>query len=142
MINQNIFLTTDSVIFYFGPTGTEVLLVRRKSEPFKGQWALPGGFLEDDEPLEKGAARELEEETGLKVDQLFQISAFGDPDRDPRGRSVTVAFYGTISSRAEVIGNDDAAEAAWFPIAGLPELAFDHRMIIQAALRKIIYKSC
>ena len=141
MIHQNIFLTTDSVIFYFGPEGTEVLLIRRLSEPFKGQWALPGGFLEDDEPLEKGAARELEEETGIKIDQLFQIAAFGDPERDPRGRSVTVAFYGTVISKVEVLGSDDAAEAGWFPIAGLPKLAFDHRNIIQAALRKIIYKS-
>ena len=141
MIKQNIFLTTDSVIFYFGPTGTEVLLIKRKSEPYKDSWALPGGFLEEVESLETGAKRELEEETGLEIEGLHQIGAFGDPDRDPRGRTVTIAFWGIVPSKGEVKGNDDAAEADWFFISGLPELAFDHRKIIQAALRKVIFKS-
>lgn len=139
MIKQNILLTADSVIFFFGPMGTEVLLIKRRSEPFKDSWALPGGFLEDDEPLEDGALRELEEETGLKLEGLQQIGAFGDPDRDPRGRTVTIAFWGTTDKREEVQGSDDASEAAWHPVADLPRLAFDHRKIIQAALRRIIY---
>lgn len=141
MIKQNILLTADSVIFFFGPMGTEVLLIKRRSEPFKDSWALPGGFLEDDEPLEDGALRELEEETGLKLEGLQQIGAFGDPDRDPRGRTVTIAFWGTTDKREEVQGSDDASEAAWHPVADLPRLAFDHRKIIQAALRRIIYTS-
>lgn len=139
MIKQNVLLTADSVIFFFGPMGTEVLLIKRRSEPFKDSWALPGGFLEDDEPLEDGALRELEEETGLKLEGLQQIGAFGDPDRDPRGRTVTIAFWGTTDKREEVQGSDDASEAAWHPVADLPRLAFDHRKIIQAALRRIIY---
>lgn len=141
MIKQNILLTADSVIFFFGPMGTEVLLIKRRSEPFKDTWFLPGGFLEDDEPLEDGALRELEEETGLKLEVLQQIGAFGDPDRDPRGRTVTIAFWGTADKREEVQGSDDASEAAWHPVADLPRLAFDHRKIIQAALRRIIYTS-
>jgi len=141
MIKQNVLLTADSVIFFFGPMGTEVLLIKRRSEPFKDSWALPGGFLEDDEPLEDGALRELEEETGLKLEGLQQIGAFGDPDRDPRGRTVTIAFWGTTDKREEVQGSDDASEAAWHPVADLPRLAFDHRKIIQAALRRIIYTS-
>ena len=141
MIKQNILLTADSVIFFFGPMRTEVLLIKRRSEPFKDSWALPGGFLEDDEPLEDGALRELEEETGLKLEVLQQIGAFGDPDRDPRGRTVTIAFWGTADKREEVQGSDDASEAAWHPVADLPRLAFDHRKIIQAALRRIIYTS-
>ena len=139
MIKQNVLLTADSVIFFFGPMGTEVLLIKRRSEPFKDSWALSGGFLEDDEPLEDGALRELEEETGLKLEGLQQIGAFGDPDRDPRGRTVTIAFWGTTDKREEVQGSDDASEAAWHPVADLPRLAFDHRKIIQAALRRIIY---
>ena len=139
MIKQNILLAADSVIFFFGPMGTEVLLIKRRSEPFKDSWALPGGFLEDDEPLEDDALRELEEETGLKLEGLQQIGAFGDPDRDPRGRTVTIAFWGTTDKREEVQGSDDASEAAWHPVADLPRLAFDHRKIIQAALRRIIY---
>ena len=141
MIKQNVLLTADSVIFFFGPMGTEVLLIKRRSEPFKDSWALSGGFLEDDEPLEDDALRELEEETGLKLEGLQQIGAFGDPDRDPRGRTVTRAFWGAADKREEVQGSDDASEAAWHPVADLPRLAFDHRKIIQAALRRIIYTS-
>ena len=139
MISQNILLTTDCVILFFGPAETEILLVKRKSDPYKGLWALPGGFVEDNEALEEGAKRELEEETGLMVEELHQIGAFGAPGRDPRGRTVTIAYWATITSRVKVKGSDDAEEADWFSVSKLPALAFDHREIIKEALLKIIF---
>lgn len=139
MIKQNIFLTTDCVILYFSASDTEILLVKRKSDPYKGDWALPGGFVEDEEPLESGARRELKEETGLEVEELHQVGAFGAPGRDPRGRTVTVAFWGKVPAKSEVTGSDDAEKAAWFPVSKLPALAFDHREIIRETLRKLIF---
>lgn len=139
MIKQNIFLTTDCVILYFGPSDTEIVLVKRKSAPYKGAWALPGGFVDDLEPLQEAARRELREETGLVVEELHQLSAFGDPGRDPRGRTVTIAYWTRLSSKMEVKGSDDAEEAEWFPVSKLPELAFDHREIIREALRRVIF---
>lgn len=139
MINQNILLTADCIVLYFGPSETEILLVKRKSDPFKGTWALPGGFVEDDEPLEAGAKRELEEETGLVVEELHQLGAFGAPGRDPRGRTVTIAYWAKLASKMKVKANDDAEDAEWFPVSKLPELAFDHREILKEALRKIIF---
>ena len=116
MIEQNILLTTDCVILYFGRFETEILLVKRKSDPYKGTWALPGGFVEDEEPLEEGAKRELREETGLVVDELHQLGAFGTPGRDPRGRTVTIAYWAKVPLKAEVKASDDAEEAAWFSV--------------------------
>lgn len=132
-MNQNIAITTDTAIFYLEGKNINILLVQRKGDPFKGKWALPGGFLEEQEPLEAGAKRELQEETSLEIDQLNQLRAFGTPGRDPRGRTITVAFWGETSSREEVRGADDAADARWFRLEDLPELAFDHKKIIQQA---------
>lgn len=137
MAKQNIALTADSVIFYRNNSKIEVLLVKRKNDPYKGRWALPGGFLEDEEPLETGAQRELEEETGLKVRNMQQIRAYGEPNRDPRGRTVSVGFWAEIKERDQVEGNDDAAVARWFDINELPELAFDHDKILEDALEKL-----
>lgn len=137
MAQQNISLTADSVIFYRGEGKTEVLLVKRKNDPFKGRWALPGGFLEDEEPLETGAQRELEEETGLKAGHLEQIRAYGKPDRDPRGRTVSVGFWGEVKSKSAVKGKDDAAVAEWFNINDVPDLAFDHDEVLRDALKKL-----
>lgn len=134
MIKQDILLTTDSVIFDLSLSGPKVLLVQRKGAPFQGMWALPGGFLEEEEPLEAGALRELKEETGLVVEKLNQIRAFGTPGRDPRGRTVTIAFWGSVSTAANVTGSDDAADAQWFPLEQLPELAFDHKEILTEAI--------
>lgn len=133
MGKQNISVTTDSVIFFSKGDKHKVLLVKRKADPFKGKWALPGGFLKDEEPLETGAKRELEEETGLKVDRLRQIKAFGTPGRDPRGRTISIAFYGEVASEEKVEGKDDAAKAQWFDLEELPELAFDHSEILKVA---------
>ncbi|HZT80447.1 MAG TPA: NUDIX hydrolase [Gemmataceae bacterium] len=111
-----------------------VLLIRRKHDPFAGVWALPGGFVEENEPLETAARRELKEEAGLDAAELEQLHTFGDPGRDPRGWTVSVAFIGrvdpeTVRPRA----GDDAAEVGWHPLDALPPLAFDHEKILAVA---------
>ena len=111
-----------------------VLLIERGFDPFKGRWAFPGGFMNMDETAEQCAIRELEEETGLKVSSIHQIGAYSKVDRDPRGRTITVAYLATIDAPAEVRGQDDAAKAEWFPIDALPPLAFDHDDIMKDAL--------
>ncbi|MCZ6677934.1 MAG: NUDIX hydrolase [Candidatus Poribacteria bacterium] len=131
-------VTVDIVLFAEKSADREVLLIQRKNPPFKDQWAFPGGFIEMDESLEESAQRELREETGLSGIQLAQVGAFGDPDRDPRGRVVTVAYYGLIDrQKAQVIAASDAADARWFSLADLPPLAFDHARILAATVQKI-----
>ena len=112
----------------------KVLLIQRGNEPYKGRWAFPGGFMNMDETTEQCAIRELEEETGLKVDDVMEIGSYSKVDRDPRGRTITVAYLAIIDKPTEVKGNDDAAKAEWFPISELPPLAFDHNEIIMDAL--------
>ncbi len=112
----------------------KVLLIQRGSEPFKGAWAFPGGFMEIDETTEQCAIRELEEETGLVVTDIHQIGAYSKVDRDPRGRTITVAYLSIIDAPAEVRGQDDAAKAQWFPLSELPSLAFDHADIMEDAI--------
>lgn len=107
-----------------------VLLIQRSDEPFKGKWALPGGFIELDESLEAACHRELEEETSLKVNKLTQFKAYGSVDRDPRGRTISVIFYSFQDEEDVPVAGDDAANAQWFPLNQLPELAFDHQLII------------
>jgi len=112
----------------------QVLLIERGNDPFKGCWAFSGGFLNMDETTEQCAIRELEEETGMKVSVLHQIGAYSKVDRDPRGRTITVAYLAVIDKPAEVTGQDDAAKAKWFPIDALPSLAFDHEDIMRDAI--------
>ena len=114
----------------------KVLLIERGDEPFKGCWAFPGGFMNMDETSEQCAIRELEEETGLKVSEVHQIGAYSKVDRDPRGRTVTVAYLTIIDAPMAVKGQDDAAKAQWFPLSTLPELAFDHDEIMWDAIKK------
>ena len=133
MRKQNIAVTVDAVIFFRKADILNVLLIQRKNEPFRDQWALPGGFLEENESMEEGAIRELEEETGLKLEKLQQVGAFGTPGRDPRGRTISIAFVGLIGTEAKVKANDDAVDAKWFSLNDLPNLAFDHRKIISEA---------
>ena len=114
----------------------KVLLVQRGIEPFKGCWAFPGGFMNMDETTEECAIRELEEETGLKVTDLHQIGAYSKVDRDPRGRTITVAYLVIIDKPVAVTGQDDAAKAEWFSIDELPPLAFDHEEIMRDAIKK------
>ena len=113
----------------------KVLLIQRGNEPFKGYWAFPGGFMDMDETTEHCAVRELKEETGLAVSDLHQIGTYSKIDRDPRGRTISVAYLVIIDSPVEVTGQDDATKAEWFPITNLPHLAFDHFDIMQDALR-------
>jgi 8-oxo-dGTP diphosphatase len=137
MRTSNIFVTVDAVIFRKGKEGHEILFIQRKNEPFKGKWALPGGFVDEHEDLADAAARELEEETGLQVRDLEQLGAFGKPYRDPRHHTVSVAYTGFAPEGAEAVGADDAAEAKWFSVKSLPELAFDHADIVTLALEKV-----
>ena len=131
-------VTADAVVFAVRNERLEVLLIERKHEPFAGTWALPGGFVEMGESLEAAAARELDEETGVCGVKLEQIHTFGDPGRDPRGRSITVAYMGMVDWRAHTLkAADDAAKADWFPIDDLPHLAFDHSVIIDYAVRRM-----
>ena len=115
-------------------TTPKVLLIQRGDEPYKGCWAFPGGFMNMDENTEQCAIRELEEETGLKVAELYQIGAYSKVDRDPRGRTVTVAYLAVIDKLSPVIGQDDAAQAEWWPLTSLPQLAFDHDEIMEDAI--------
>lgn len=139
MSKQKISITVDAVIFRKERKIPELLLIQRKNDPYKEFWALPGGFLEENENLDVGARRELQEETGLKIDRLQQIGAFGDTGRDPRGRIISIAFYGTVENDSDVKGADDAKDARWFDIKNLPALAFDHKQIIEAAIK--LYKN-
>ncbi len=132
-------VTVDAVVFAFFDGNAKVLLIKRKNEPFKGQWAVPGGFVGMDEELETAAARELAEETGLVEVRLEQMHTFGECGRDPRGRQITIAFMGIAADGAEEIkAGDDAAEARWFDIKKLPSnLAFDHDKMTAFAIRKL-----
>jgi 8-oxo-dGTP diphosphatase len=135
-------LTVDPVIFTLRENRLHVLLIQRAEEPFSGMWALPGGFVRMDESLENAALRELEEETGLKQAFLEQLYTYGDPERDPRDRIVTVAYFALIPADAPIRseGGSDARLARWFPVDELPNLAFDHSQIIVYALRRLRYK--
>lgn len=130
-------LCTDVVLLTADEPSQSILLIRRKFEPFAGRWALPGGRLELTEDLMDGAARELAEETNITGVSLVQVGAFGKPGRDPRGRSITVAFLGKLpaAQKGQAKAADDAADAQWYPLDALPPLAFDHSDIIEAALK-------
>ncbi|MFD2602832.1 NUDIX domain-containing protein [Flavobacterium suzhouense] len=136
MRTSKIFVTVDAVVFRKSNAGNELLLIKRKNEPFKGKWALPGGFVDEGEDLAVAAKRELLEETGLVVGSLEQLGAFGKPGRDPRSHTVSIAYSGFAEADAQAVGADDADEAEWFAVSALPELAFDHADIIQLALEK------
>ena len=129
-------VTVDAAVFAFIDGKTHLLLIQRKHEPYEGQWGIPGGFMEMDEELEDGVARELEEETGLTGVALEQLRTFGALGRDPRGRQVTVVYMGIAGEgQTQVQAGDDAADARWFDIDHLPEdLAFDHDAIIGVAI--------
>ncbi len=130
-------LTADVALFREGEQGTEVLLIRRGRPPFRGMWALPGGFVDEMEPPEEAACRELAEETGVRLPEgaLRQVAAFGEPGRDPRGWTVSIAFWGEAPADLRPRAADDAAEVRWWPLDNLPPLAFDHDRIIAAAIR-------
>lgn len=131
-------VTVDVVILTLVEADLRILLVKRRNWPFEGKWAIPGGFIEMDESLEHAARRELAEETNVSDIFLEQLYTFGDPGRDPRTRVITVVYYALIdAARLHVRAASDAADARWFPIHHLPELAFDHAAIIRYAIERL-----
>lgn len=132
-------VTTDCVIFGYDGKDLKLLLVERGIPPFKGMWALPGGYLQMDEDAIDGAKRELFEETGLRDAYIEQFRTFSAVDRDPRGRVITIAHLALVRI-SEVKGGDDAAKARWFPLKDVPQLAFDHDMILREAMKALRQK--
>lgn len=131
-------LTVDCVVFGLDDSELKVLLIERALDPFKGKWALPGGFVRVDETLDDAARRELEEEAGLKSIFLEQLYTFGAVERDPRERVVSVAYYALVKMAAhETKAATDAVDARWFPISKVPKLAFDHGEILNTALLRL-----
>lgn len=134
-------VTTDCVVFGFDGERLQVLLIQRGMEPYKGDWAFPGGFLNMDETAEEGAVRELEEETGIRNVFVEQLQVFSAVDRDPRGRTITIAYYALVNpEKMQVEGRDDAADARWFETGNLPTLVFDHAEMYETACRQLALK--
>ncbi|MEE4197942.1 MAG: NUDIX hydrolase [Bacteroidales bacterium] len=132
-------VTVDIIVFKKTGRMDQVLLIERKNPPFKDCWALPGGFVDKDEDLEKAACRELKEETSIEDIALSQLHTFGKPGRDPRGHTISVVYTGILNPGDQKIqAGDDAKNLQWFSINQLPELAFDHREIIEYAVANII----
>ena len=133
-------LAVDAIVFgYSKADGVSVLLIQRKYEPFKNGWALPGGFVLEEESLEAAVKRELHEETGIRVHYLEQLYTFGEPNRDPRQRVVSVAYFGLVktSQFRQLKASTDAENAQWFSIKKLPPLAFDHKQVLTLAIERL-----
>ena len=126
----HIFLTVDIILTRKLSAKSEVLLIQRENEPFKNQWALPGGFVDKGEDLEPAAKRELSEETSISIKSLTQFKTYGKPGRDPRGDTVSVVFYAEVDENVTAKAADDAKDVRWFSMNDLPELAFDHAEIL------------
>ena len=130
-------VTTDILILAYDEENLKVLLIQRKNYPYEGFWALPGGFVDMDETVEHCAYRELFEETNLKNVQLKMLTIMSEPNRDPRGRTITVVFWTLVKNIRNVRAKDDAKNIKWFNINELPQLAFDHSQILQIALKQL-----
>ncbi|AHM59185.1 hydrolase, NUDIX family protein [Flammeovirgaceae bacterium 311] len=128
-------VTVDAIVFWLQPQDLQVLLIKRKQDPFKGCWSFPGGFMDINETPEEAVTRELAEETGLKLKHMVQIGAFGAVNRDPRQRTISIAYLSVLNEDPGPIeGDDDAAEACWFSLHDMPlRLAFDHKDIFTQA---------
>ncbi len=133
-------VTVDMVIITLRGEELQVLLIKRDLAPYRGRWAIPGGFVLIDESLEAAARRELQEETGVRDVYLEQLYTFGEPGRDPRGRVISVAYIALVPAPLAVTAGSDAREARWWPLTHLPALAFDHDKILQYALTRLRYK--
>ncbi len=131
-------VTVDGVVFGYDDADLKVLLIQREQPPYRLKWALPGGFVKIGEGLEEAARRELEEETGIRGLYLEQLYTFGAPKRDPRERVISVAYYGLVALAGHAVrAATDARNVAWFPVADLPALAFDHEEILETGLRRL-----
>ncbi len=131
-------VTTDIVVFNKSDISLKVLLIKRLNEPFKDKWALPGGFVDENEPLLNAALRELKEETNIDKIELEQLHSFGNPGRDPRGHCISVVFWGWMDNQSnQPKAGDDAKSLQWFNTEILPSLAFDHKEIIDLAVAKL-----
>ncbi len=133
-------VAVDAIVFgYSKQDGVSLLLIQRKYEPYKNSWAIPGGFVLEDESLEEAVKRELMEETGISVNYLEQLYTFGEPKRDPRQRVIAIAYFGLVktSQYQELKASTDAENAKWFSIKKLPSLAFDHKQIIAVAIERL-----
>ena len=138
--NKEIRIAVDAVVFaYAKDAGISVLLIKRKYPPYKESWAIPGGFVLENESLEDAVQRELQEETGIKVNYLEQLYTFGEPERDPRSRVISVAYFALVKNSMfqKLQASTDAEDAQWFNIKKLPVLAFDHKMILQTAIERV-----
>ena len=135
-------VTVDIAIFMPVDSLFKILLIQRGSEPFKGAYALPGGFVDIQETLAEAAQRELKEETGLNVSGLTQVHTFSDPERDPRGRVISTCFAAILieSDQIDLRAGDDAADAGWFSLEELPPLAFDHVQVIQTVIQEYLHR--
>lgn len=138
-MTQSINVSVDGVVFGYDPDeGVSVLLIKRKYEPFKQQWALPGGLVKNDESLEAAVKRELKEEANVDVRFLEQLYSFGEPGRDPRNRVVSVAYYALVRPKDyQLLARTDAEDVAWFNMNKLPKLAFDHKLIVEHAIKRL-----
>jgi len=135
-------VSADCVVLAMQNESLRVLLIQRGNDPFKGQWALPGGFLDMDENLDQAAKRELEEETGLSGVNVQQFHAYGDVGRDPRARVISIAYAAMVRiERHQAAAADDAVDARWFPVRRLPRLAFDHREIVKQLMQSLKRRS-
>lgn len=130
-------VTVDMLILDKSGASPRILLIERRNNPFAGCWALPGGFVDENEDINDAALRELREETNLTGVALHQFGAFGKPGRDPRGHTITIAYWGFADNPQQACAADDAKNLKWFEISNLPTLAFDHFEIIQSGLKKI-----
>ena len=138
MSKQSIKLSVDAVVFGYEEGHISVLLIKRKYAPFKGEWAIPGGFVKNEESLEDAVERELFEETGVKISYLEQLYTFGSPDRDPRTRVVSIAYFGLVRPNTfKIYASTDAEEVKWFNINELPKLSFDHKEILKVAIERL-----
>ena len=131
-------VSTDIVVLHREPARLRVLLIQRNNDPYRDYWALPGGFVNIDEDLEDAALRELAEETGLSDVLLSQLHTFGHPDRDPRERVISIVFYAVVDEEQQLRAGSDAADASWFEVDALPQLAFDHAEIIAMARQRLL----
>lgn len=138
-MKQDIKVSVDAVVFgYDQEKGISVLLIKRKNEPFQKMWALPGGLVLNGESLDEAVNRELKEEAGIDVNYLEQLYTFGSPDRDPRNHAISISYFGLVRPQDfQLVAHTDAEDVAWFHVKKLPRLAFDHKKIIDAAIKRL-----